>query len=153
MKTFGGTRHRAIIACAFVALLTAQSVIQASADQDRLRMMGQCQGCSFKGIDLSDANLMGVNLKEANLDSVNFDGAELRIAIFDYAILENVSFQGADLAGASFRGARLLNVSFEGADLQAAVFEDAQLVETDLMTGVLCNTQMPEEVTDNSECN
>lgn len=149
---FAGAGRAATLACAFIALLAAQSMADSVGDQDRLRMMGKCHGCIVNGMDLSGNNLTGVDLTKSTLTSVNFRGAQLDIAVFDYAVLENVSFDGADLGGASFRSARLVNVSFEGADLQAAVFEDAQLVGTDLMAGLLCNTQMPEETTDNSEC-
>lgn len=142
----------AAIAAVLLGLLAAPSIAQDAEDEAQFRMMGMCRGCSFESLDVSGRKLMGINLTDSTLRAVTFDRSELGIAIFDYARLEDVSFEGADLGGASFRGAELINVSFEGTDLAGAVFEDARLVETDLSAGVLCNTQMPDETTDNSAC-
>lgn len=141
---------------AMAALLLAFSTLNLSAqeasDASQLRMLGQCRGCGFEGLDLTERKLTGVDLTESTLRGVDFAGANLSIALFDFAVIQDVSFVGADLGGASFRAARLVNVTFEGADLRAAVFEDAILEETDIMAGRLCNTQMPNESTDNSDC-
>lgn len=125
---------------------------QEAGDQGQLRMLGQCRGCSFENLDVSDARLTGVNLTEATLRNMDFSGAALNIAIFDDAVLENVSFASASMKGVSFRRTRLINVTFEGAELRGAVFEDATLIGTDLEAGSLCNTQMPNEIMDNSDC-
>ncbi|WP_245902634.1 pentapeptide repeat-containing protein [Pararhodobacter marinus] len=138
---------------ALLVFLSAFSVAaQEASDASQLRMLGQCQACSFEGLDLTESKLTGVDLKESTLRAIDFAGANLSIALFDFAVIENVSFNGANLGGASFRGARLVNVTFEGADLKAAVFEDAILEATDITAGRLCNTQMPNETTDNTEC-
>lgn len=138
---------------ALLVFLSAFSVAaQEASDASQLRMPGQCQACSFEGLDLTESKLTGVDLKESTLRAIDFAGANLSIALFDFAVIENVSFNGANLGGASFRGARLVNVTFEGADLKAAVFEDAILEATDITAGRLCNTQMPNETTDNTEC-
>ena len=121
-------------------------------DEARLRMLGECRGCTFEALDLSGKNLTGIDLSESTITDANFSGARLSIAVFDFATLKNVSFESADLTGASFSGTRFINVSFDNAQLKAAVFEDAILVDTDLMTGVLCNTQAPDERMINSEC-
>ncbi|MFC3119606.1 pentapeptide repeat-containing protein [Jhaorihella thermophila] len=118
----------------------------------KLRMLGECRGCGFEGLDLSERKLTGMDLTEATLRDIDFGGAELNIALFDFAVIENVSFDGADLGGASFRAARLINVTFEGADLQATDFEDAILENTDLTPGRFCLTQMPNESTNSTEC-
>lgn len=118
---------------ALVLFLSASSVAaQEASDASQLRMLGQCQACSFEGLDLSESKLTGVDLKESTQRAIDF--------------------AGANLGGASFRGARLVNVTFEGADLKAAVFEDAILEGTNVTAGRLCNTQMPNETTDNTEC-
>lgn len=138
---------------ALLVVLSATSVAaQEASDASQLRMLGHCQACSFEGLDLTESKLTGVDLKESTLRAIDFAGANLSIALFDFAVIENVSFDGADLGGASFRGARLINVTFVGADLKAAVFEDAILEGTDITAGRLCNTQMPNETTDNTEC-
>lgn len=131
-----------------VGVATAQE----ARDRDQLRMLGQCRGCSFEGLDVSDRRMTGVDLAQAKLRDVDFSGNGMNIAIFDFAVLENVSFSAADLDGASFRGARLINVSFEDSKLRGAVFEDATLVDTELQAGRLCNTQMSDETMDNSDC-
>lgn len=139
---------------ATVLLLVAAipALAQDAGDPSKLRMLGECRGCSFEGLDLSERKFTGMDLTDATLREIDLGRAQLSIALFDFAVLEDVSFDGADLGGASFRGARLINVTFEGADLQAAVFEDAILENTDLMQGRLCLTQMPDESTNSTEC-
>lgn len=138
---------------AALALLAAiPALAQQAGDPSKLRMLGECRGCSFEGLDLSERKLTGMDLTEATLRDIDFGGAELNIALFDFAVIENVSFDGADLGGASFRGARLIKVTFEDADFQATVFEDAILENTDLSQGRFCLTQMPNESTNSTEC-
>ena len=137
---------------AMVLMLSVPAQAQETGNEDQLRMLGRCQGCNFEGLDLVGRKLTGIDLTEAILEDVDLEDAALNIAIFDYAVLRNVSFEGADLSGASFRGARLVDVSFEDAELQAAVFEDAILENTDIGAGRLCNTQMPNENRNSSEC-
>ncbi|APE45373.1 hypothetical protein BOO69_08380 [Sulfitobacter alexandrii] len=129
------------------------AVSQEQGDPDQLRMLGQCKGCLFEEIDLSERRMTGIDVRETTFRNVDFTNAGLGISIFDNAVLENVSFNGADLSGASFSDAQLTNVTFEGADLRAAVFEGVRLVGTDLQAGILCNTQMPDDMMDNSDCN
>jgi Uncharacterized low-complexity proteins len=143
---------RPLLASYVLSLIAFSSPAQEASDLSTLRMLGECRGCTFDGVNLSDRKLTGMDLTEATLRNVDFGGAELNITLFDFAVLENVSFDRADLGGASFRGARLINVTFEGADLQAAVFEDAILENTDLMAGRLCLTQMPGQNTNSTEC-
>jgi len=126
---------------------------QSAGDEDQLRMVGQCHGCRFENLDVTGERMAGLDLTEATIRNMNFSHTALTIAIFDFAVLENVSFAAADLSGASFRGAHLINVSFEDTDLRGAVFEDAALEETELQAGHLCNTRMPDETLDNSNCN
>lgn len=140
------------ISALLVCLSASNVTAQAASDASQMRKLGQCRACSFEGLDLTGRKLTGVDLTESTLRGIDFAGANLSIALFDFAVIENVSFDGADLGGASFRGARLVNVTFEGADLRAAVFEDAILEDTDITAGRLCNTQMPNETTDNTEC-
>lgn len=138
---------------AALALLAAiPALAQDTGDPSNLRMLGECRGCTFEGLELSERKLTGMDLTEATLRDIDFGGAELNLALFDFAVIENVSFDGADLGGASFRGARLINVTFVDADFQATVFEDAILENTDLSPGRFCLTQMPNESTDSSEC-
>jgi uncharacterized protein YjbI with pentapeptide repeats len=118
-----------------------------------MRPLGNCQGCLVEAQDFSDRKLMGIDLGEAQLTATAFDRAGLGIAIFDGAVLTDVSFDGAGLRGASFVGARLTGVTFDGADLRGAVFEGAILERTDLAPALLCNTQMPDDEMENSDCN
>ncbi|MDG4650637.1 pentapeptide repeat-containing protein [Roseibacterium sp. SDUM158017] len=136
----------------FVFFPTGITTAQEAGGRDQLRMLGQCRGCSFEDLDVSNQRMTGVDLTEATFRNVEFSGSALNIAIFDFAILENVSFASADMNGVSFSGARLINVSFQDAELRGAVFEDATLIETDIQEGRLCNTQMPNETMDNSDC-
>lgn len=146
-------RRSAFGACLSFALAAGPSVAQDASDAEQIRKLGKCRECSFEGLNLSGRVLYGLDLRGATLQGVTFDGADLSLAIFGNAVLENVSFDGADLSGANFVRARLVNVTFLGADLGAAVFEGAILEETDLSAGRLCNTQMPDDSTDNSGCN
>lgn len=113
------------------------AIAQEAGNQDQLRMLGQCRGCSFEGLDVSNQRMTGVDLTEATFRNVDFSQAALNIAIFDFVVLENVSFASADMDGVSFRGARLINVSFDDAELRGAVFEDVTLIDTGLQTGHL----------------
>lgn len=151
---WGGVSVPAVIGClvGFAFLSIGIAAAQEAGDQDQLRMLGQCQGCNFEDLDVSDQRMTGVDLTDATFLNVAFLRSGLNIAIFDYAVLENVSFASADMNGVSFRGARLTNVSFDDAELRGAVFEDATLIDTDLQAGRLCNTQMPDETMDNSDC-
>lgn len=117
-----------------------------------MRALGRCQGCVVENTSFAGARLMGVDLGEAQISDVVFEAARLSIAVFDGAVLDGVSFRNADLRGASFVGARLNGVSFEGADLKGAVFEGAVLERTELDPALLCNTQMPDDQMDNSDC-
>lgn len=145
---------RSLVFASFAAfsMLAPPTLAQEGGDITQMRKLGQCQRCSFQNLDMADRNLTALDLTQAQLRDVDFSNAELDIAIFDYAVLENVSFASADLGGASFRGARLINVDFSGAEMGAAVLEDASVEGTDLQAGTLCNTQMPNETMDNSDC-
>ena len=117
-----------------------------------MRVVGNCRGCVFDGRDFSGQSLMGIDLGAARLTATGFERAALGIAVFDGATLTDVSFDGANLRGASFVGARLVDVSFSGTDLSGAVFEGAILERTDLQPALLCNTQMPDDEMENSDC-
>ncbi len=134
-------------------LLSSAAIAQDVAEPEQLRMLGRCSGCVVEGLDLSGRRLTGVDLSESTIRDVDFSGANLNIALFDDATLENVSFASANLTGASFVGARLINVSFENTILKAAVFDAAILEDTDLGRGISCNTQLPDDTTDSTECN
>lgn len=138
---------------AILAVATAYSVFAQSSDRSGdVKRLGNCQGCVFDGQDFSERKLMGINLASAQLSNTVFDHAAMNIAIFDGASLRGVSFVGSDLSGASFVGAQLENVTFDGADLSGAVFEGATLERTDLKVARLCNTQVPGDVMDSSDC-
>lgn len=142
---------RAIASATFL-VLPGLVVAQDASDTGQLRMLGRCNGCVFKKLDLSGRDMTGADLSGSTFRDVDFTGADLGIAIFDNAVLENVSFEDADLSGASFTGSTLINVSFDRSNMTAAVFEAAILEQTDLQSGVLCNTQMPDDLMDNSDC-
>lgn len=151
---FGITRNT-LGAAIMSTLILASPFAALAQDSDRLgdiKALGNCAGCTFDAQDFSDRSLMGLDLEGARLSGIAFDRAALSIAIFDGATLEDVTFTDANLRGASFVGARLTNVRFDRADLRGAVFEGAILNGTDLETGLLCNTQLPDDMMDNSEC-
>ncbi|MEM9342425.1 MAG: pentapeptide repeat-containing protein [Pseudomonadota bacterium] len=138
------------------ALTLTVSASPSAAQEDRrseMRMMGQCGNCIVSDLDYSEARLTGIELQDAEIAGVSFSRAALSLAIFDGARITNVSFNGANLRGASFVGAVLVNVSFDGADLMGAVFEGATLDQTDLLTGRLCKTQLPDDTMARSGCN
>ena len=134
------------------------------AASNELRMLGQCVECVVTDQNLSGQKLTAIDLRESRIERVDFSGARLGVARFDETFniapernyqnysMRDVSFEGADLTGASFADARLTNVSFTGANLTGAVFEGVELGNTDLDAGILCNTQMPNDMMNNSEC-
>lgn len=146
-------RALAVTAAGAAILWTVGAWAQEADRTADMRGLGDCRGCVFDGQDFSDRRLMAIDLGGARLTSTAFDGAGLGIAVFDDAHLIAVSFDGADLRGASFVDARLTDVTFAGADLRGAVFEGAILERTDLQPARLCNTQMPDDEMDNSDCN
>ncbi len=136
-------------------MICATALAADAQENDRsgdVKPLGDCEGCTFDSLGFSDRKLMGIDLAAAQLSDIAFDRAGLGIAIFDGARLEDVGFDGADLRGASFVGARLTAVTFVDADLRGAVFEGAILDRTDLQPARLCNTQMPDDEMDNSDC-
>ena len=147
-----GVRFGSAIASAMLLIIPGLAAAQTASNSDQLRMLGQCNGCIFEDLDLSGRKMTGVDLSDSTFRNVDFTGAGLGIAIFDNAVLENVSFEGADLGGASFTDATLKNVSFDRSDLTGAVFDDVILKDTDLQSGMQCNTQMQDGLMDNSDC-
>ncbi|WGH78580.1 pentapeptide repeat-containing protein [Jannaschia ovalis] len=132
--------------------VASPAVAQPVAPDGDMRALGHCEACQIANKDYTDDRLTGIDLGAARIESVTFDGAGLGIAVFEGAVLRDVSFAGADLRGASFVDAQLTDVDFAGADLRGAVFEGAVLTRTDLQEGLLCNTQMPRDELDNSDC-
>lgn len=153
---FGGNLNRPAFALMFAFVLALASGVAAHAqEEDRsgdVKALGNCEGCVFENKDFSGQRLTGIDLSTAQLSNVILDNAALNIAVFDGAILRDVSFVGSNLKGASFVGARLENVIFDNANLTAAVFDDAILDGTDLQAAVLCNTQIPGDLMDRSDC-
>jgi uncharacterized protein YjbI with pentapeptide repeats len=143
---------RALVIAKTLTVFAHAGMAQETAPPE-MRMMGQCAGCIVSNTSYVDARLTGIQLRGSEISDVVFNDATLSISIFDDARLTNVSFDGANLRGASFVDAVLVNVSFVDADMQAAVFEGAILEQTDLTTGRLCKTQMPDDEMNNSGCN
>jgi uncharacterized protein YjbI with pentapeptide repeats len=151
---FGITRNALRVAVAST-LITGAAFAALAQDGNRsadVKTLGNCAGCTFDAQDFSDRPLRGLDLEDAKLSGIAFDRSALAFAIFDGATLDHVTFADSDLRGASFVGARLTNVTFDRANLRGAVFEGAILDGTELETGLLCNTQMPDDKLDNSEC-
>ncbi|WP_138933120.1 pentapeptide repeat-containing protein [Roseovarius arcticus] len=150
------TMNRPILGLMIAGMLTLAATYALDAQGlDRsadVKMLGDCEGCVFDKQDFSERKLMGVNLASAQLSNIVFDRAAMNFVIFDGASLRNVSFVGADLSGASFVGSRLIDVTFDGADLKGAVFEGAILERTNLQLARLCNTQIPGDILENSDC-
>jgi len=145
--------RRLTFAFAFTTLAGPFAAIAQSADRVAdVKTMGTCSGCVLEGQGFTERRLMGIKFASATLTNMNFSGASMNIAVFDDAVLRDVNFDGADLKGASFVGTRLENVTFDGADLSGAVFEGAVLLDTDLQRGRLCNTQLPDDIMDESDC-
>ena len=147
-------RRRALAVAATVCFAAGTALAQQRevAASNELRMLGQCVECVVTDQNLSGQKLTAIDLRESRIERVDFSGARLGVARFDETVMRDVSFEGADLTGASFADARLTNVSFTGANLTGAVFEGVELGNTDLDAGILCNTQMPNDMLNNSEC-
>ncbi len=152
LERFIAWSRRAGLLGALFSLLLSPAGAQEAGQKDQLRSLGKCLGCTLEELDLSGQKLTAIDLSESTIRDVDFSEARLNIALFDNATLENVSFKSADLTGASFSGARLINVSFDNADLKAAVFENVILESTNLEAGILCMTQMPNEMSNSTEC-
>jgi uncharacterized protein YjbI with pentapeptide repeats len=135
-----------------VSLFGTSAIGQEPDEEEQLRMLGKCPGCTFEQLDLTGRKLTWIDLTGAELRDVDFSEAGINLSLFDHATLENVSFDSANLTGASFTGATLINVTFENT-VKAAVFEDAILIDTDLDAGFYCNTQVPDESMVSTECN
>lgn len=121
------------ICLAVVALLLALPAKAQDVDGSaEMRPLGNSSGCVIEHQDFSDRKLTGIDLGEARLTAIAFDRAGLGVAIFDGAVLTGVSFDGAGLRG--------------------SVFEHAILDGTNLQPALLCNTQMPDDEMDNSDC-
>jgi len=150
------TLNRPMLSLMIGGILTVASTLAVYAQSlDRsgdVKALGNCEGCIFDAQDFSGRRLMGINFASAELSNILFEGAAMNIAIFDGASLRGVSFVGTNLSGASFVGSRLIDVTFDGADLNGAVFEGAILELTDLQSARLCNTQIPGDIMDNSDC-
>ena len=82
----------------------------------------QLWASSFRGADLTNANLAG-----ANLMGCDFENADLTRACLDGADLRRANLRNANLEFASLVGARLSEASLDGADAQAANWHDADL--------------------------
>ena len=80
----------------------------------------QLWASSFRGADLTDANLAG-----ANLMGCDFENANLTRACLDGADLRRANLRNANLKFASLVGARLSDACLDGADAQAANFHGA----------------------------
>lgn len=141
-----------MIAGVFTLALALTAVAQEGDRLADVRVLGNCKDCVFEGQSFSDRKLTGINFVSAQLSDISFDRTAMNIAIFEGADLRGVSFIDTDLSGASFVGTRLEDVTFDGADLRGAIFEGAILVRTDMQAARLCNTQLPDDVMDNSDC-
>lgn len=89
--------------------------------------LGDCNGCTFRGADLS-----GADLSEGSYQGASFRAANLRGA----------NFEDADVSGVSFRFACLVDATLEGANADGAHFGGA----------ILCNTTLPDGSVSNSGC-
>jgi uncharacterized protein YjbI with pentapeptide repeats len=152
----GPTDRLCVPAIGGIFFTLAFALAAVAQEGDRLadvRVLGNCKDCVFDGQDFSDRRLTGINFVTTQLSDISFDRTAMNIAIFDGADLRGVSFIDTDLSGASFVGTRLEDVTFNGADLRGAVFEGAIQVRTDMQMVRLCNTQLPDDIMDNSDCN
>ena len=85
-------------------------------------ILHDCTGCSFKGLDLHDADLRGSRLIGASLNDAKLAGARL-----NDARLVGVSARDADLSRTDLRGANLIGASLRNARLSGATIGDAVL--------------------------
>lgn len=72
-------------------------------------------GSSFRGVDLSDAQLHGIVLEHSDVSGANLRGVNLA----DSSI-KDVALRGVNLAGACLAGASLIRVNLSGANLAEA---------------------------------
>ena len=82
---------------------------------------------TFRGTDLSAANLAGAKMDGADLTGANFDGANATLMCMSFANFTNVTFRGTELSGANLAGARM-----DGADLTGAKTSITSFLGTDL---------------------
>lgn len=135
------------------AALVATSQMGTAASETCLQTSPlDCQRQSIVDHDFSGESHFGANFRDATLQHVDFTGAGLLVSLFDRSTLMDVSFEDANLKGASFTGADLDDVSFEDANLTGARFEGAILDENSLVSAITCNTTMPNELMNNSDC-
>jgi uncharacterized protein YjbI with pentapeptide repeats len=103
----------------FVGASVSQSEIDGASGRIIIR---DCTGCSFKGLDLHDADLRGIKIIGASLSDAKLAGARL-----NDAKLIGISAHGADLSRADLRGANLVGASLRDAKLTGATIGDAVL--------------------------
>lgn len=134
---------RLLVGLALSAMLGATPSMAGDAEEQRLRLTGNCPNCDLRymtasGMDLSRANLQGANLQGANLS-----GAYLIDANLTGALLVLVNLTGAYLFGTNLSGANL-----SGANLSGAFFNIT--TNTDGMT--LCRTIWTDGTLRNDSC-
>jgi uncharacterized protein YjbI with pentapeptide repeats len=88
------------------------------ADLRRLNLVGDLQGCDFRGADLSnvcgdDAIFVGSNFEGANLSGSTFMRADLRSCNMVRCDLTSVDFRLARLSDTVFDGSTFCRTSFQ----------------------------------------
>lgn len=86
--------------------------------------------CSFKGLDLSEANLKKSDLRHAVFEECNFAKADLSESILANSNLINVNFANAKVVDATLLNALLAGSDFSSANLQSAHMTAASSVGT-----------------------
>lgn len=84
-------------------------------------------GANLSGLDLRGADLQGVWMERANLTGTDLQEADLQDAVLAHATLLSTQCQGARLARANLGGARIEKADFTGADLSETIFVKARL--------------------------
>ncbi|MEM1370751.1 MAG: pentapeptide repeat-containing protein [Pseudomonadota bacterium] len=106
-----------------------------NASLQRARILGNFNGTSFRGANLTEADFSPLRdkpdtistLARTQLTGADFTRAVMKKVDFSQALLSFAKFTGADLSGANFRRADLSLADLSGADIAGADFTDAKL--------------------------
>ncbi|WP_131745057.1 pentapeptide repeat-containing protein [Frankia sp. Cppng1_Ct_nod] len=98
------------------------------------------------GADLREAKLMGANLRRAKLTGANLAGANLSGADFHDADLRDADLTRVSATPSDFTRANLTGAALVSAELIGASFRDADLTATDLTEANFCTADMDNAV-------
>ena len=107
------------------------------------------RGCSVRGVNLSDANLISCDLElailsgiDTNLSNAMLSRAVLKDADLSYANLRNADLLLADLTGADLTGADLSLANLRTAILSRAILREAKLAHARMTNATLVDADL-----------